>query len=228
MLTEARTSARKPKARAQSGPRLEHVGGRDADREQRADDDHRGDGVGHRHQRRVQRRRHRPDDVVADEDRQDEDGEAEDEGIDRPAGRRMGGGAGGDGELVGIDLRRVGGLPAPCRRRPGPFRGVARVYPASSCLTLARRARPASPGIKGRQVAAGAGLGGAGFVGTALGWKAGCTMAPSRVSSVALTSSSSQFGLQRLRRPCRSASRRRRRGSWRRAPRRRRRCGRAR
>src|SRR5580765_7011481 len=45
----------------------------DADREQRADHDHRGDRVGHRHQRRMQRRGHRPDHVVADEHRQHED-----------------------------------------------------------------------------------------------------------------------------------------------------------
>ena len=61
---------------------------RDADREQRADHDHRGDRVGHRHQRRVQRRRHRPDHVVADEDRQHEDREPEHEGIDGVGGLR--------------------------------------------------------------------------------------------------------------------------------------------
>src|SRR5664279_4667265 len=59
------------------------VGGeRYADRQQGADHDHRGDGVGHRHQWRVQRRCHRPDDVVADEHRQHEDREPEYEGID--------------------------------------------------------------------------------------------------------------------------------------------------
>src|SRR5208282_3653928 len=50
---------------------------RDTDREQGADDDHRGDGVGHRHQWRVQRRRHRPHHVVADEHRQHENRKAE-------------------------------------------------------------------------------------------------------------------------------------------------------
>src|SRR5882724_8765966 len=56
-------------------------GQRDADREQRADDNDRGDGVGHRHQRRMQRRRHRPDHVVADEHRQHENRQPEHEGI---------------------------------------------------------------------------------------------------------------------------------------------------
>ena len=77
-----------------------------ADGQQRADDDHRGDGVGHRHQRRVQRRRHAPDHVVADEDRQHEDRQAKDERIDRPAGDGVHAGGG----HVGIALRRFGGL----------------------------------------------------------------------------------------------------------------------
>ena len=47
--------------------------------DQRADDDHRGDGVGHRHQRRVQRRRHRPDHIIADEAGQHEDRQDRDE-----------------------------------------------------------------------------------------------------------------------------------------------------
>ncbi len=42
--------------------------------DQRADHDHRGNRVGHRHQRRVQRRRDRPDHVIADEAGQHEDG----------------------------------------------------------------------------------------------------------------------------------------------------------
>ena len=57
----------------------------DADRQQRADDDDTRNRVGDRHQRRVQRRGHRPDHVVADEDRQHEDRQPEDERIDRPA-----------------------------------------------------------------------------------------------------------------------------------------------
>ena len=44
--------------------------------------------------------RHRPDHVVADEDRQHEDREAEDERVDRAGGRRMGGGAGRDRDDV--------------------------------------------------------------------------------------------------------------------------------
>ena len=46
-----------------------------ADLQQRADDDDAGDGVGHPHQRRVQRVVHVPDHVVADDDRQHEHGE---------------------------------------------------------------------------------------------------------------------------------------------------------
>ena len=72
---------------------------RHADREQRADHDDRGDGVGHRHQRRVQRRRHRPHDVVADEDREHEDRQAEHERIDR-VGNRVDRAAAGGGNNV--------------------------------------------------------------------------------------------------------------------------------
>src|SRR6476659_9127571 len=52
----------------------------DADREQRADHDHRGDRVGHRHQRRMQRRVHRPHHEIADENRKHENRQPEDEG----------------------------------------------------------------------------------------------------------------------------------------------------
>src|SRR5690606_20179976 len=45
-------------------------------------DDDAGNGVGHSHQRRVQRRRHAPHHIIADEDGQHEDGQAEDGGID--------------------------------------------------------------------------------------------------------------------------------------------------
>src|SRR6202012_2618053 len=48
-------------------------------RQQRADDDHRGDGVGDGHQRRMQRRRHPPHHVVADEAGQREDRQQRDE-----------------------------------------------------------------------------------------------------------------------------------------------------
>src|SRR5665213_4037493 len=54
----------------------------DADREQRADHDHRGDRVRHRHQRRMQRRGHRPHHEIADEHREHEDRQPEHEGID--------------------------------------------------------------------------------------------------------------------------------------------------
>src|SRR6201747_1280924 len=55
---------------------------RDADREQRADHDHRRDRVGHRHQRRMQRRRHRPHHEIADEYGKHENRQPEHEGID--------------------------------------------------------------------------------------------------------------------------------------------------
>src|SRR4029077_21130660 len=53
----------------------------DADREQRADHDHRGDRVGHRHQRRMQRRGHRPHHEIADENRKHVNRQPEHEGI---------------------------------------------------------------------------------------------------------------------------------------------------
>ena len=124
MFTEARISATKPTMRATIEPLSTR---RDADREQRADDDDRGDRVGDRHQRRMQRRRHRPDDVVADEDREHEDREAEDEGIDRAAG----GGVAGGGELVGIGLRGVRGLLRRRPRRPSVWRRWRRDCPSA-------------------------------------------------------------------------------------------------
>src|ERR1019366_486605 len=54
----------------------------DADREQRADHDHRGDRVGHRHQRRMQCRGHRPHHEIADEHGEHENRQPEHEGID--------------------------------------------------------------------------------------------------------------------------------------------------
>src|SRR3954469_11373880 len=53
-----------------------------ANREQCADHDHRGDRIGHRHQRRMQRRGHRPHHEIADEDGKNEDRQPEHEGID--------------------------------------------------------------------------------------------------------------------------------------------------
>src|ERR1700731_3364757 len=53
----------------------------DADREQRADHDHGGDRIGHRHQRRMQRGGHRPHHEIADEHGKHEDRQSEDEGI---------------------------------------------------------------------------------------------------------------------------------------------------
>ena len=64
------------------GERRARRDGAGPDRQQRADHDHRGDRIGDRHQRRVQRRRHVPHDVIADEHRQHEDREKRDEGID--------------------------------------------------------------------------------------------------------------------------------------------------
>jgi hypothetical protein len=53
----------------------------------------------------------RPDHVIAHEDGEHEDGEAEDEGVDRPAGRRMGGRTEAGGQLLGIGMGEIGGLP---------------------------------------------------------------------------------------------------------------------
>ena len=106
MLTEASTKPMKPNTRAKP-VRLHDQ--RHADGKQRADHDHRGDGVGHRHQRRMQRRRHRPDHVVADEDREHENRQPEHGRVDRAAGRRVGHGAQPGRRLVGVGLRRLGG-----------------------------------------------------------------------------------------------------------------------
>src|SRR5882724_7102786 len=54
----------------------------DADREQRADHDHRGDRIRHRHQRRMQRGGHRPHHEIADEHGEDENRQPEYKGID--------------------------------------------------------------------------------------------------------------------------------------------------
>jgi hypothetical protein len=64
--------------------------------------------------RRVQRRRHRPDDVVADEYRKGEDREPEHEWIDRAAGRRVA----RRRELVAMGLGGLGGLPDRCGGGP--------------------------------------------------------------------------------------------------------------
>ena len=89
MFTDARISARKPTKRAKPEPLSTPPTPTD---KQRADHDHRGNRVGDRHQRRVQRRRHRPDDVIADEHRQRENRQPEHERIDRAAGGGMAGG----------------------------------------------------------------------------------------------------------------------------------------
>ena len=81
ILTLAITSAAKPKQLRRPTTGRRSLGRLDADREQRADHDHRRDRVGHRHQRRMQRGRHAPHHVIADEDREHEDREAEHEGI---------------------------------------------------------------------------------------------------------------------------------------------------
>src|SRR5690606_12231139 len=65
---------------AEPGRRGETLG---AGRDQGADDDHAGDRVGHRHQRRVQRRGDAPHHVVADEDREHEGDQVVDRGVDR-------------------------------------------------------------------------------------------------------------------------------------------------
>ena len=57
--------------------------------EKRANDNDGGDRVGDRHQRRVQRRSDRPNDVIANENGENEDGQIEDEG--RSTGLRQDG-----------------------------------------------------------------------------------------------------------------------------------------
>src|ERR1700730_5881776 len=79
---------------------------RNPDGQKRADHDHRGNSISHRHQRGMQRRRHRPHHEVADENREHEDREAEYEGIDGAAGCIMR----GDGRGIRIGLGSVGGL----------------------------------------------------------------------------------------------------------------------
>ena len=79
ILTLAMISAERPSSLAVRWPEAPTASALDRDGEQSADHDHRGNGVGHRHQRRMQRRRHAPHHVIADEDRQHEDREAEHE-----------------------------------------------------------------------------------------------------------------------------------------------------
>jgi hypothetical protein len=137
MFTEASTSATKPnRGRARRRHQI------NAHRQQRADDDHRGNRVGDRHQRRVQRRRHRPDHIVADENRQHENRKPEDERIDRAAGLRhgppprhaIGGHLGGDPRSFrcSIGSGRAQRLPAPAFSRASliylpPFTSAVRL-----------------------------------------------------------------------------------------------------
>jgi hypothetical protein len=107
MLTLARVTAMKPKAMAQ--PLVPRP----------ADSDHRGNRVGHRHQRRMQRRGDVPHHVVADEAGHQEDGEQEDDRLDL-------GGDRGDaaGECLGVLGKLVGAL-----GEPGGFVGqLGRVH----------------------------------------------------------------------------------------------------
>src|SRR6202521_4018314 len=65
---------------ARPGPAAADHG--DADREQRADHDHRGDRIGHGHQRCMQRRGHRPHHEIADKHGQHKNRKPEHKGID--------------------------------------------------------------------------------------------------------------------------------------------------
>src|SRR6185503_4615270 len=69
--------AHRDRAKDAAGPRRPG-----ACRENGAHHDHRADGVGDAHERRVQRGSDVPDDLVADEHRQDEDGDVDDDGVD--------------------------------------------------------------------------------------------------------------------------------------------------
>src|SRR5580658_9219854 len=130
---------------------------RDADREQRANHDHRGDGIGHRHQRRMQRRRHRPNDEVADKHREHENRQAEHEWVNRIARR----------------FRQA-------RMRVGEKIELAEDRKCDHARLLSAL----SPRVRGEVLFDYAAL---------FGLKFGCTTAPSRVSAVALTMSSSQL-----------------------------------
>ena len=81
VLTATRATAMAPRIAAGPAEVLEPAA------EDGADDDHRADGVGHAHERRVQRGRDVPDHVVADEDGQDEDGDVDDVGSTAPVMR---------------------------------------------------------------------------------------------------------------------------------------------
>ena len=129
MLTLAKRQRHEAEdARAQTGSRLRRPPGARR-RQQRADDDHRRDGVGDRHQRRVQRRRHAPDHVVADEDRQHEDGEAEHGRIDGAAG---GAASAWPSACGGLGQHRPARRPRPPGRVGGGLR-PRRVRQASDC-----------------------------------------------------------------------------------------------
>ena len=112
IFIDARMRAIKPTKRANHRSAIGSAA--TPDRQERADDDHRGNGVGFGHQRRVQRRCHRPDDVVANEHRHGENREPEHEGINRAAR----GGVASRSELIAVGLRGLGGLLA--RRLPLP------------------------------------------------------------------------------------------------------------
>ena len=113
----------------------------------------------------MQRRGHLPDHVIADEDRQHEDGEAKHRGVHRPVGDGGGGGSRRIGELVGDGLGPVGREPGGLGRGSGLLGGL-----------VERECRHGVP-----------------LEGYAAGWNAVWTIAPSRVRQVALTSSSSHF-----------------------------------
>ena len=72
----------------------------------------------------MQRGRHRPDDVIADEDREHEDGEAKHRRIDGATGARRERMAERLGGLAGIELRGLGGLAGSIGGGPRPFERV--------------------------------------------------------------------------------------------------------
>ena len=128
MFTAASVTARKPKNRA--APLSASAGRQDG-----ADHDHRGDRVGHAHQRRMQRRRHVPHHVVADEAGHQEDGQQVAGRARRPAA---------DGRAPASAMRRAPARRASARavgdgRRPR-WRSAGRV----SCGVLLRRPAAAS------------------------------------------------------------------------------------
>src|SRR5262245_17122980 len=149
-------------------PGARHVGRLNRNGKQRADDDHRRDCVRHRHQRRMQRERDAPHDVIADENRKDEDRDAKD-------------------EFLAALLRRLGGE---SRARDHRHRDRGNDKRAE---TEAETVATHGLGSFGLRLAAAVFAGAPSGLPPRRSAIMALTMAPSREMSVPLTSSSSQL-----------------------------------